>query len=428
MKAFRILIAAVLFVLLAGGGAFLVRERIFEWWLQRNLAGQLAERLGAEVSLDDVRWSEGILTAGRLRISGGRLPFTRLEARDLRTAADWRHFLEPSGQPLSIEASEALMEWPEEAAQPGKAGEAKRPATNALDLDILVAKFSLRRGTGAGAELRESSVRARRTGGHWSFSASGGSVAVPGWPAMTLERAAAEHDGTSWRIPVFALAGDQGGALAGSAAKPKDGPWSGEFSWQDLDLGLLAGGGKGSRFTGTGSGDATLKGGVLRGRMKVKGAVIREVPALVKMASLFAGENWSEIPWETLAFDFVRGTDGTTSLSELNAVSSKGLAVNGSGSYSPRSLSADLQLGVLRRNRPWLVAFMPVLFRSEREGYLWTPVRVGGTPEKPTEDLTTRVVAALAMAPAGGAIEGAADIPGAAVEAAGSLLRGLLGN
>jgi hypothetical protein len=86
-----------------------------------------------------------------------------------------------------------------------------------------------------------------------------------------------------------------------------------------------------------------------------------------------------------------------------------------------------LELGLKREGRPWLVAFMPILFRHEKEGYLWTPVKVGGTPSAPTEDLTTRVVAALAAAPATEAVETAAELPSTAVEAAGGLLRSLLG-
>jgi hypothetical protein len=320
------------------------------------------------------------------------------------------------------------MVWPEEERKASVAGDEQGAGEPLPDLEILVAKFSLTRESRPAWGLEDSSIHAKRTGGRWAFSATGGVVSLPGQPKMMLERLAAEHDGTTWKVPVFALSNGQGGALAGSASKAADGRWSGEFSWQDLDLGFLAGGGEGAKFNGTGSGDAALSSDVLHGSMKVKGAVIREVPALVKMASLFVGENWSEIPFETLGFDFVHGADGATTLSNLQAVSSKGLAVTGSGSYSTQRLGGDFQLGVLRKNRPWLVAFMPVLFRTEREGYLWAPVRVGGTPDKPTEDLSGRVAAALAMAPAGGVIQGTAEIPGAAVEAAGDLLKGLLGN
>jgi hypothetical protein len=202
---------------------------------------------------------------------------------------------------------------------------------------------------------------------------------------------------------------------------------SGEFSWQDFKIDGFLPQKAGDYFTARSSGDAVLDRGELRGQMKLAGAETQNLPALVKLASIFTGENYSTVPWDSFRFEFVRKADGSFTFSNLVAVSPKGLAVRGSGATGASSLSADLQLGLQREGRPWLVAFMPILFRQEKEGYLWTPVKIGGTPQAPTEDLTTRVVAALAVAPATQAVESAAEIPATAVEAAGNLLRGLLG-
>jgi hypothetical protein len=157
------------------------------------------------------------------------------------------------------------------------------------------------------------------------------------------------------------------------------------------------------------------------------GAEARNLPALIKLASIFTGENYDNVAWETARFDFIRDARGAVLIENLTAISSKGLSLQGSGAFAHDHLSADLQLGLKREGRPWLVAFMPILFRSEKDGYLWTPVKVGGTPQAPTEDLTKRVVAALAVAPATQAVETAVEVPATAVEAAGNLLRGLLG-
>jgi hypothetical protein len=70
---------------------------------------------------------------------------------------------------------------------------------------------------------------------------------------------------------------------------------------------------------------------------------------------------------------------------------------------------------------------MPVIFRAEQSGYFWTTVNISGTPEQPVEDLSARLAAAVAVVPATTAVEAAAEIPGTAVEAAGGLLRSLLG-
>ena len=70
---------------------------------------------------------------------------------------------------------------------------------------------------------------------------------------------------------------------------------------------------------------------------------------------------------------------------------------------------------------------MPAIFRAEKSGYLWTTVKISGSPQKPEEDLSARLAAAVAIVPAATAVEAAAEIPGAAVDAASGLLRSLLG-
>jgi hypothetical protein len=180
-------------------------------------------------------------------------------------------------------------------------------------------------------------------------------------------------------------------------------------------------------IAGMASGDGSLARGNFRGQMKIDGGESVQISALSKLAGLFVGENWSTFPWKVFRFRFFRDPAGRVDFSHLAAVSSNGLAVSGEGHYSPTSIGANLELGVRRAGRPWLTAFMPILFRDERDGYLWTPVRVSGTPENPTEDLTARVAAAVAAAPAGIAVDAAAEIPGTAVEAAGNLLDKLFG-
>ena len=101
--------------------------------------------------------------------------------------------------------------------------------------------------------------------------------------------------------------------------------------------------------------------------------------------------------------------------------------MRGGGFYSLQSVGADLQVGVRAAGRPILGAFVPVLFSHERDGYYWTQVKIGGTPEAPTENLGARLAAAIALAPAAGAGQSAVEIPAAASEAVGGLLRGIMG-
>ena len=413
-----ILPATIVVAGLAAGSAFLLRDHLADFWIKRKLAARLSQALGAEVDLQGVHWKEGVLQARRLRVAGGKLPFTRLEARGVRAMVDWRRLLEPVNEPLQIEVAEAEVVW----RPPGEAREGD--GAEVPPLDILVGQLDLRHSDDSGWSLDDSSVRALRQDGKWSVSAHGGTLTIGGLPALAVERISAEHRERRWNIGSFAVKDRGGGMVAGSASH--GGEWSGEFSWQDLDLAALVPAEFSSHFEGTSSGDAVLEKGVLRGRMKISGASTKTVGLLVKLAGLLDGEDWSNVPWKIFRFDFTRQNDGSVEFSDLQALSPKGIAVRGAGRFAPASLQADLQVGIRGEGRRYLGAFVPILFSHERDGYFWTPVRVGGTPAAPTENLSTRVVAALAVAPATGAVESAAQLPGEAVEAVGGVLRDLL--
>jgi len=426
VKFLRMTGVIVLVLLAAGGAAWLLRDELLARVLPGRLASELSQLLGAEVEIGDAGYRDGTLRVGRGVVTGEAMPFERLEFEDARTALDWRQWREWTKSPLHIEAAKLDLVWRDGAAGSG----AKIPRVSAADslppLDILAARFSFRRADAAGWQLRDTAARLRRENGAWSVSARDGFFEAPGWPAMKIERLSIEQQGRDWRVPSFALADEQGGVLAGSAVM-EDGKVTGEFSWQDLQVSGFLPEEAASYFSARSSGDARLEEGELRGSMKLAGAETRHLPALVKLASVFRRENYDTVPWESVRFEFLRGPDGTVTFANLLAVSPAGLAVRGSGTVSARTLSADLQLGVRREGRPWLVAFVPVLFRNEKDGYLWTAVKVGGTPQKPTEDLSPRIVAAIAALPAAEAVEAATEIPAGAVEAAGGLLRELLG-
>jgi hypothetical protein len=420
-----ILLATVAVVVLAAGAVFLLRENLANYWIKRQLAARLSQELGAEVDLHGVDWRGGILQAREFRVAGGSMPFRRLESRGVRAVVEWRRILEPSKEPLHIEVAEAEVIWPpvgekRETPPTGSGAAAVWPP-----LDLLVGKFDFRHSDEQGWSIEGSSLRAVQQNETWLLSAHGGSLKLAGWPALEIQRISAEHIGGHWNIGGFALKDAREGVIAGSAAHA-GGSWTAEFSWQDVDLATLLPAGAAGHLQGTASGDALLREDVLRGQMKISGANTKTVDLLAKLASLVEGEDWSEVPWSIFRFDFERQPDGRVEFSDLQALSTKGVAIRGSGHFAPDSVGADLQVGIRREGRTYLGAFIPVLFSHQRDGYYWTTVKVGGTPEKPTENLSARVVAALALAPITGSAESAVEIPGEAVDAAGGLLRDLL--
>jgi hypothetical protein len=412
--------------MIAAGAVFLLREELANYWIRNQLAGQLAKALGADVDLQGVAWKDGVLQARQLRLAGGSFPFTRMEARGLRAVVDWQRILEPSAEPLHLEITEAnvVLRSAGEGQQSGAPASGEQVVT-APPLDLLVGRVALRHADGEGWLIEGTSLRALQQGDVWSFAGNGGTFSFPRWPGMEIERISAEHKEGRWHIRSFAFKDEQGGVLGGSAAHA-DGIWSGEFTWQDVGLKAFVPQNVANNIGGVSSGDAVLKDGVLSGKMKLTGASSKEVGLLVKLASMLDQEDWSEVPWQILRFDFQRQADGRVAFSDFQALSPRGIAVRGDGHYAPESLGADLQVGIRRKGRPYLGAFVPILFSHERDGFYWTPLKISGTPSKPEENLTGRVVTAMAAMPAAGAAEAAVEIPDEATEAVGNLLRGLL--
>jgi len=77
-----------------------MREEIVNWWLQRQLAAELSKISGADVKTEDVRYRDGVLSAGLCRVSGENMPFASLEIRDARVPIDWERIKNPAGEPL----------------------------------------------------------------------------------------------------------------------------------------------------------------------------------------------------------------------------------------------------------------------------------------------------------------------------------------
>lgn len=422
MKVLRILAVLLVLLLLVGGGAYLLRDRLIGFWLERSLATQLSEMLGADVELHGVRWQEGALRFSHGKVFGEKLPFNQLLLREVLALADWPTLLGRGDQPLHVEIAEAELVWRNQQEEHRTSPKSWSPS-----LDVVVGRFTFRHESLTGWELGQTALRVVRDNDQWSFSALGGTLKTPDGPALGVERASAEMKDGVWDFKSFALTYGKDGAIGGSAIHDDHG-WSGEFSWQGLPVAEFFPKLSQAFVVGVASGDGSLARGNFKGQMKIDGGETKQVSALSQLAGLFAGENWRTFPWKVFRFRFFRDGAGRVYFSHLAAVSSNGLAVSGEGHYSSTSIGANLQLGVRRSGRPWITAFMPILFREERDGYLWTPVRVSGTPENPSEDLSARVAAAVAAAPAGIAVDAAAEIPGTAVEAAGNLMDKLLGH
>jgi len=59
-------------------------------------------------------------------------------------------------------------------------------------------------------------------------------------------------------------------------------------------------------------------------------------------------------------------------------------------------IEGTLQVGVVPSALQWVPGAKESVFTTSRNGYLWTPVRLSGPADHPSEDLTARLAAAAA--------------------------------
>jgi hypothetical protein len=131
----------------------------------------------------------------------------------------------------------------------------------------------------------------------------------------------------------------------------------------------------------------------IEGKAHLDDARLEALPLLDQMATLTHTQDYRTLKFQTAEGDFVLGPT-RMELDHL-AIESDGMVrVEGGIVRTGEALDGTLQLGLPpARVRGLLGADQ--LFTEPRGLYLWTPVHIGGTMEKPTEDLSPRAAAAV---------------------------------
>ncbi|MFM8886541.1 MAG: hypothetical protein ACKOKC_09030, partial [Chthoniobacterales bacterium] len=164
MKLLRILAVLVVLAAMAGGAAYFMREEIVNWWLQRQLAAELSKISGAEVKTEDVRYRDGVLSAGLCRVSGENMPFASLEIRDARVPIEWERIKNPAGKPLRLEAASVDLVWREANASGPERGpliNAEKSGITMPVVEMAAERFSYRHEDSDGWRIEESNLRGK---------------------------------------------------------------------------------------------------------------------------------------------------------------------------------------------------------------------------------------------------------------------------
>jgi hypothetical protein len=182
------------------------------------------------------------------------------------------------------------------------------------------------------------------------------------------------------------------------------------FNWNDLPVrewlpktwkGNFAGAATGDlHWTGN---DYKLAAATMIGTMTVRGGRVGDMKFLDTIAAVTKRSDLAQLDLDLCRSKF-RWRDGDCELKEIEIEQTGKFRIEGTVSFSDRSLGGTLQIGVTRQYLDWLPHPQEV-FSREAGGYLWATVHLSGTLASPQQDLSPRVVQALTNSP--GALLGA---------------------
>ncbi len=137
------------------------------------------------------------------------------------------------------------------------------------------------------------------------------------------------------------------------------------------------------------------------GRTRIDGVTLQGLPQLDQIADFTGMNQFRAFPVQDASARFFH--DGETTRWTDVVIESRGLLkMTGEATTGPGDrLSGSFQLGITTAVVRVLPMATQLLGAEERDGYLWMPLKVGGTLTHPTDDLSPRLVMAVTTKAAG---------------------------
>ena len=371
----------------------------------------------AECSLSNLQRQGNSITTENLQLSGQPGAFFKtVQLRDIRADLDlgavWRRIWKI--EMLHFQRLELNLDPPETSNTP--TGDEAPSAISApwwtgfLPRQTEISGVHTDRATltRSGAALRDARMNARPLhGGGWEIVLETGELKCPEMPAMELDQcrmvAHAEADLTG-KARLLVKSGGQmtlhGGwtnisgtdihaQLENIDVQPFLPTW-----WKTRLRGSLQGH---LRFVKA-LADET---GELSGNLKLTSATIEALPLLAQLNTFLHNSRFSQVPLRNASVRFSQNRE-RMELHDIDLDAGGILRITGNAVVKSGTLQGHLMLGISSGLIQWLPQTGSKIFGESREGYVWAPFEISGTPEQPVENLSPRLAAAV--------VESATDI------------------
>lgn len=411
----RILWVSLAVVVLFVAVAFLViSSRIHSFLRSEDFRKLVSEKTGdafhAEAQYTPLRWTGASVFSDSLQASGNPGSIVAsMEAHQVRAAVNWRAVFQGAWRVDEVDVMILQGVFRPGSPEAGKDGGDPPVAASGL-ASWLPNRFELGRlhvgkarmdFLGADGKpmmsLADSTLKAEPNGAGWAIDGNGGTFTLATLPVMSVTSFRTRIQGRTFFLTDASLRLGDAGKIAAS----------GEFSdnsqvrvnWSQVNVEPFLNADWKKRFSGvmagtadiawpvTGLGDAKAS-----GNFRVTDGLVQNVSTLEEVAKFTGAPQFRRMPVQEFSADYTwfRGDLNLTNI----VLESKGLLrVEGTCAIAANgAVDGQLRVGVTPQSLQWLPGSRERVFTVSQNGYLWTNVRIGGTLQSISEDLSGRLV------------------------------------
>lgn len=388
------------------------------WWLGRYLhsesfrrliSTQTANALQADGEFLPLHWTgNAAYTDGFAARGRAESLLQNVRADQIRAEVDVTGLLQPSWRisHLEIQRLNATIQKPHTgstpAPTPAVVDSASTRRVTLGPIGIQEANLNWLMNPAVTGSVRRVQARIELTAEGWQTTGSGGDLVVSGWPGLKIDQFRLRSRAGTIYVTESQLRLLDGGALELSGQVPTDSTAAFDMQVRFADVPVknwLPADWRGA-MSGRANGRARLRGHaasldalVVTGQVSVTGAKLEALPVLDRIALFTQTEQFRSVQLQKASAD-VEWQGNRLTIRSLFLESAGLLRIEGGGVVQDEMLDGEFDVGVAATSLQWLPGSRTQVFTVERDGYLWTKVKVRGPLKNLEEDLSGRLMAA----------------------------------